>query len=313
MDKNTNNHEIDVTEVDLDSRVANLNRIFDERGEDIQIRLQSVWKNNTMLDGLSVQVAGMNAAPTIYPNEKMLSMSDEELADEISRILDENPGRDVDLSFLMDPEYVMEHVMPKIINAETNMPGIEQNDIAYVPLDDLGFVCVFYLPVPDFDKDGSTASCTLHFKHLESLDIPIHELYERSLSNIAEDVEFKSMNEVLLGFIPADGAEIPEDVDELMYVLSNHSKTNGAAAILSEKVQEMIADTIGADYWIIPASINELIIVKKGTDPADTSNAETFLEMIKDVNDSQVAVCDLLSYNLYYHDGTAGLKMIAAA
>lgn len=83
-----------------------------------------------------------------------------------------------------------------------------------------------------------------------------------------------------------------------MYVLSNDQKLNGAAVILNEKAMEDITEKIGGDFYVLPSSIHELLIVPKeeGMELADLE------AMVQEVNATQVAPEDKLSDHVYEYD-----------
>lgn len=62
------------------------------------------------------------------------------------------------------------------------------------------------------------------------------------------------------------------------------------------------ADRIGANLFIIPSSIHELLLL-----PADRGEEVPEIKcMIRDINDSQVSNEEILSYSLYFYDRQAG-------
>lgn len=105
---------------------------------------------------------------------------------------------------------------------------------------------------------------------------------------------FKGMRELL-------GLPGRNDEDEVpMYVLSTVDAKLGASAIFYEGMMELIAEKLGGDYYVLPSSIHELIII-----PASKISAgdqEGIRGIIGGVNDSEVASCDKLSDNLYYYN-----------
>ena len=48
-----------------------------------------------------------------------------------------------------------------------------------------------------------------------------------------------------------------------IYVLSNEKKHFGAAMLLNEKAMDMVKETVGEDFFILPSSIHETIIVPR--------------------------------------------------
>lgn len=80
-----------------------------------------------------------------------------------------------------------------------------------------------------------------------------------------------------------------------MLVLSNRGSREGAALLFNEDVLERISEVMNGDYYIIPSSIHEVIVLKEM--PAPELN-----QMIAEVNNTQVEPEDVLSYNAQYYD-----------
>ena len=70
-----------------------------------------------------------------------------------------------------------------------------------------------------------------------------------------------------------------------LYCLSNECKINGAACIIDDNIQKMIAEKVGGDYFVLPSSVHEVLIMPKSEDmdPKELRN------MVQDVNATQVA------------------------
>lgn len=84
----------------------------------------------------------------------------------------------------------------------------------------------------------------------------------------------------------------------LMYVKTTNNRVLGATAILYTDWMKLFADTIGDDFYIIPSSVHELILISARY----VNDEDAFLKMIKEVNTNQVAPDEILSYSLYkYH------------
>ena len=65
--------------------------------------------------------------------------------------------------------------------------------------------------------------------------------------------------------------ELEEDEEEdFMYVMSNEERSFGAACIFYEGVMEMIYGVIRENYYIIPSSIHEVIILPESMAPEKT-------------------------------------------
>jgi hypothetical protein len=83
-----------------------------------------------------------------------------------------------------------------------------------------------------------------------------------------------------------------------MYVLTNKTRIDGAACIVYPDLLDDFAYSIGSSFYVIPSSVHEVILVPaQGMDEAGELK-----RMIREVNDTQVKVEEILSYSLYYFD-----------
>lgn len=83
-----------------------------------------------------------------------------------------------------------------------------------------------------------------------------------------------------------------------MYILTNEEKYYGAAVILYPHVLNHIAKVLNKNFYILPSSVHECILVP---DQGQYSRIE-LKRMVKEVNDSQVEDEEILSYEIYYYD-----------
>lgn len=102
------------------------------------------------------------------------------------------------------------------------------------------------------------------------------------------------MSEILMemmGGMSFPGMPTPEK--EMMYVVSNKSKVNGAVNVLNayDKVSELLGTD---DLVVLPSSIHEVIVV-----PASTGDYNQLRSMVGEVNGTEVAREEQLSDNIY--------------
>ena len=92
--------------------------------------------------------------------------------------------------------------------------------------------------------------------------------------------------------------DVYEDSAFPMYVATNVSKLNGACILLYDGVLEKFAEKIGGDFYILPSSVHEVLFVPANGD----MDARYLIQMVREVNATQVAPDEVLSDNVYlYH------------
>lgn len=123
------------------------------------------------------------------------------------------------------------------------------------------------------------------------------ELYRAAMENLKNECyHIQSMTDLLSGMI-GTALELPEDVPK-QYVLTNESCRYGAAGMLREDILESFAEQAGGNFYILPSSVHELILVPE----IPTISAKGLKEMVKEVNEGTVVREEWLSENVYYYD-----------
>ena len=83
-----------------------------------------------------------------------------------------------------------------------------------------------------------------------------------------------------------------------MYVLTNKQKLYGAACMLYPGVLKGFAEKIGRDFYILPSSVHEVILV-----PADSNtDQEALCEIVTEINRTQVAEEEILADSVYFYN-----------
>lgn len=272
-------------------------------GEGIQICVQDTLKNNGIRrKGFLMQESGRNVNPTIYLEEyyqqyqtgaKLEDITEQikELYQEIQakplKGVEENPER------LYDYEQIKDRIMFKIVNREKNDTFLKE--VPYIAYLDLAVVFYVLLDV----GEAGAATMPVSREHSRIWGIEDMELMEQARRNAARllPAELRTMqsviNEILSG--APDDADTEED---FMYVLSNQLRCLGAACMLYEGIPEMIGERLGENYFVIPSSIHEVIIIPESVGPEYSElNA-----MIREINATQVAEEEVLGESAYYYD-----------
>lgn len=64
-----------------------------------------------------------------------------------------------------------------------------------------------------------------------------------------------------------------------MFILTKNNRTNGASLILHKNIRKKIGDFIGGDFYVLPSSIHEVIVV-----PADMFEPDNLTDVVTDCN-----------------------------
>ena len=119
-------------------------------------------------------------------------------------------------------------------------------------------------------------------------------------------VVLMNMNEIIKSMIFGEEPEnlLNEKLDietmrEPMFCLTNAQKMNGASLLLQEDIRKQIGECLGSDYFVLPSSIHEVLILPdNGLFEVPELNA-----MVKEVNETQVERQEQLSDKVQFCDG----------
>lgn len=280
-----------------------IEEIIEERLPECEVVLRSIVKNNNViLSGITIKDEAINAAPTIYLEQFYESFQDgetlESISDKILNIYDSNKlKQDYDFEFIENYESAKNNLYFKAVNHDKNKEFLEE--IPYFEFEDLALVPYILID----DEIFWSASLVIHRNLFERWCIDENTLYYDIMQNMEQNFEYDFMpiTDVLAEMT---NCILPdEDYGIGMYVLSPKTKLYGAALIAIDSVLEKIAAELDSDFYIIPSSVHELIIVKSH----DKDMAESLNEMINEVNETVVSCEDILSDHAYFYERGWGI------
>ena len=290
--------------------VASIQKHF---GTSASVSVHTITKNNNIhLDGLTIQSDSVNISPTIYLNyyydDYLAGKPFSSILEDILTAYHRNrPAQSLDLSFFTDFQKVKYNIIYKLIHYDRNESLLK--DLPHFRFLDLAVVFCCLLT----DTGSCNATILIHNHHLDFWHITSNELYELAAKNtpVLLPFEFKNMEEVLKTLYPEISAETSDTASEPelpMYVLTNHSKLYGASCILYPNVLSNFAKKMNCDFYILPSSIHEVLLLPKEAD----SDIYDLNMMIHEVNDTQVQEEDILSDHVYCYERASGFICLPA-
>lgn len=285
-------------------------------GGDAKVSVYSAVKNNsTERMGVLIEKPGINISPTIYLEEYFECYIDgktlDQITEEIKRFYESIRREESwDYDQILQYEGVKDQIVFKLINTKENKEFLET--VPNIPFLDLSIV--FYVLLEA--GSGGSAAMVVNNTHMSRWDTDVETLWKDAKLNVRRllPAEFVTMNSALKGLVHVCVGENKRSKDNLlmetepaegkdfMYVLSNHIRNYGAACIAYPFIPDMIAHVLGEDYYILPSSIHELIIIpcSKGIGQDDMNS------MIREINDTQVADEEVLSDHFYLYRKESG-------
>lgn len=196
-------------------------------------------------------------------------------------------------------EEIKDKILFQVMNVEKNRELLEQ-----IPHDIyLDLAIVFFY----FENDGDCRQkiCLFDNLQMEQYGVTVGELKGWAMENTPRllPVSFHSMEDILRGFHIWE--QVGGGTEPLpLYVLTNVKMFLGAACIFYPEVLGSIGNAVQTDFYILPSSIHECIIL-----PAVDGYSKSELEeIVRQVNEAQVPEQEILSNYVYFYDKN-GKKM----
>ena len=209
--------------------------------------------------------------------------------------LDQIPA--VDVNALMNYEVMKEKLSVEVISAEAN-----EELLAKVPHDRIEDLAVVYRFIMESNEDGR-ASILVNNDLIERMGVTHEQLRADALENSPEirPVVIQGMNEVMKEMMGPEAYEmfgIPDDTEEMMFIATVPDKNSGAGVLAYQDFMDQAAEKIGGDFYVIPSSIHEILLVPDNGEV----QADGLKEMVQEVNATEVSPEEKLSDNVYHYD-----------
>lgn len=280
-------------------------------GNGYAVTTQETTKNNGVkMLGIEIRKTGETLTPRIYVDGIVDRVKDGFMTveDAAKKVLDiyQNSGAldiEMDVENWIARKFILDHVEYQLVNAERNAERLKD-----IPGKKIADLVAIYRVVIGLDED-EMKSFVLTNANLASSKISLEELDEAAKKNTEKSgFSVRTMSEVmyeLTGVNP--GPEIEESDEPQMYVLTNARKLHGANIMLYKEYLEIAAKKMNGDFYILPSSIHELLAV-----PVSTAEIEELRQMVKEVNDNEVAPEEILGYEVYRYNRETGEVEVAA-
>lgn len=288
-------------------------------GEEFSVRIIKVTKNNSLeLDSLVILKKGRNFAPNIYLlpyyEAYIQGASVQALAESLCETYKNHSVPLVKDNFLYTFDEMSPFIIYRLVSYDRNKKLLE--NIPHRKYLDMA-VTYHCLVRDDTDGIGTIRISNEHIKKWETSLQELHNLAIVNTKNIFPSI-IKSMEEAIYGMfeeeygnsitdegsskiqnrsLDKDLLHSRESKDHNMYILTNQKGINGATCLLYENVLKEFSNQIHSDFFILPSSIHEVIIV-----PYDkTISKEALSDMVREVNLTQVARDEVLSNRVYFY------------
>jgi hypothetical protein len=295
---------------DFEKFTDEVHKAMEIRYPGCRVDIRRVTKNNGVIyTGVSVSGKDEGIYPTMYL-EPFYEELDGELSDDaverMCRVYESRRiGDGLSLDYLRKYDEVRDELRCKLINFEANREMLE--DIPHRRFMDLAIVPYYSFRNSELNRMiKGEASFMVRNSHLDMWGVDEERVIDDAVGNtmVYESPSIKNMTEVLRELNPEYASMIPaEDESCPMYIM----RTEGACGAVSMLFEDDIAgfcESIGSDVYIIPSSINEVILVPDH----DVIPLSVLNDMIKEVNMTEVDAVEVLSGHAYHFLRNGGYR-----
>ncbi|MBO6308221.1 MAG: hypothetical protein J6N70_05155 [Oribacterium sp.] len=259
-----------------------------------------VEKLNSSYDALSVTPEGSN----IGVNANLSSMFDAiENGQDYSEVLEMSVNKiaegiknapNVDVQDLTNYEVMKNKLSMDVVSADRNAEML-----SHIPHEKIEDMAVVYRLVLD-TKDSGNGTILVTNNLMDQFGVTQEQLHEDAMINAPEirPSEIKGMSEMLSEMMGVDMDPGMDSLDDKMFVATVPDKIHGAGVIAYPNFFEDAAEKIGGDYFVLPSSIHEVLLVKDNGE----MTAKDLEAMVREVNATQVSPEEQLTDNVYHYD-----------
>lgn len=292
--------------MNLELFVEELLKRIKEKLKDCKISVVDIYKNNgVILKGFRITKEDSHISPTIYLEQYFNRYNQGEEIDTLAEDMVHcyqyaEKKSPMNVEQYTDFEKIKDRIVYKLINQEKNQELLK--DTPYIAFLDLAVV--FYYICENYIH--SQATILIRDNHLLTWGKSKDEIFKIAVLNTPKilKVTIRGMQTVIHEMLSKEqfeleighGLEIAKEKDE-MYVLTNQNGIFGAACILYSKVLESFSKKINCDFYILPSSVHEVILVPKNKE----MGTDKLKQMVREVNETEVLEEEILSNNVYYY------------
>lgn len=273
-------------------RVEELNRLLEDK--EFKIVAANNFKNNGSKVGYALTSEIGNAAPVVYYDDIVPFWgSNQDIIEYLENVFKRHKIGHVNIEKCCTRDYIISHVRPRLVSSD-NLEMVREHRIVYEEF--LDMLILYYIEIDEVSDDEGFASATLKYGMLEQVGITLQELKEYANTNLKQDYQIRSLEDILFKFIGEDWKD--EEAEDVMpmWVVTNSKGMQGAATILSKEILTEVSTKFDSgNFAIIPSSVHECIVLSEEID------LEALRRMVYEVNSTQLQTDDILTYNVYLY------------
>lgn len=275
-----------------------------EGGNEVSIHVNTVEKMNETYEAITITPAssniGMNLNLEVFAEAYENGVPFDEIVEQVTHKVEDHLSNmpTFDVQALTDYEQMKDKLSMEVVASDRNADLLTK-----VPHQEMEDMAVVYRFVMESDEAGR-ASILITNELIERMGVTPEQLHADALENAPEirPAVIKGMNEVMIEMMGPDAAamfgmdELPQD--EKMFVATVPDKVAGAGVIAYQNFMDEAAERVGGDFFILPSSTHEVLLVKDDGE----ANFRDLKAMVEEVNATQVRPEEKLTDNVYHYD-----------
>lgn len=277
-----------------------LHQALADHGINASISEHHVEKLNSSYDALSVTPEGSNIGVNANLDSMFQAVQDghdysevlDKAADSLIASIQNMPQ--IDVADLTNYEEMKHKLSMQVVSADRNAEMLQ--NVPHKQMEDMAVV--YRLVLSEGKDDSSTVLVTNDL--MEQFGITHEQLHEDAMVNAPgiRPAQIRGMTETMNDLMGPGMVPEIDPADEMMFVAGVPSQINGAGVIAYPNFFEDAAEKLGGDYFVLPSSIHEVLLVK------DTGemNARDLEAMVREVNATEVAPDERLTDHVYHYD-----------
>jgi hypothetical protein len=288
----------------------NVKEYLPESYRDAEIKLQEVEKNNGLkLTGITIPNGNQRIVPTVYLDslyQEYINGKDvDSCVGDVADMRIEAQGKaeffDMGVPDILDYEKMKDKLQMRICDKEWNTDRLADKVVT-----EHGDFAAYYAVNLEENGEG-ISSIPVTVSLMNEWGVSVEQIQaDAMMADRNRGVVLMNMNEIIKSMIFGEEPEnlLNEKLDietmrEPMFCLTNAQKMNGASLLLQEDIRKQIGECLGSDYFVLPSSIHEVLILPdNGLFEVPELNA-----MVKEVNETQVERQEQLSDKVQFCDG----------
>ena len=289
----------------------NVKNYLPQTYENAEIKLQEIAKNNGVnLTAITIPEGTQRAVPSIYLdsmyqdylNGKPLDSCVGDVADMRIELQDMAAYVNLGLPDIRNYEEMKDKLQVRICDPEWN-----QDRLADKVYTEHGDFAAYYTINLEEDQHG-TSSIPVTVNLMKTWGVTAEQIHaDATAADKDRGAVLMDMKEIINSMV--FGGEEPENllnhkldmetIENPMFCLTNETKMNGASLLLQEDIRKQIGECLGSDYFVLPSSIHEVLILPDN----GMFEVPALNQMVQEVNETQVEPQERLSDKVQFCNG----------